>query len=364
MCRAARAVLTDAAVSLRNRATVSASKIPPTAGGLIASLYARGLLDYLRAHGVDPETIYAPERVAQFEAARGHEEIPLAEWIAMFELAIATTGDPALPLKAGASLHVRHLGVLGHVLMNCETLAEVAAQLARYIRLLGQIGQPVLTVDGERAHLLWNWPYDSPPVDSVAQFMLGARAMFMRWLADRPDLRYDARLHFAEPADVSAYAQVFGGRLAFGQPLTEMIFPASYLQLPVASADEDLRRQVEARAESLLRKLSGEPPLLRELKTVLTRNLANGRVALADSAAALGLAPRTLQRRLEALGQPYQRVLDAVRRAAAENLLRDPHVSLTQIAFLLGYTEQSTFHNAFRRWTGASPGVWRRRERG
>jgi AraC-like DNA-binding protein len=54
-------------------------------------------------------------------------------------------------------------------------------------------------------------------------------------------------------------------------------------------------------------------------------------------------------------------VLDEVRRHAAENLLRDPHVSLTQIAFLLGYTEQSTFHNAFRRWTQVSPGVYRKR---
>src|SRR3546814_11840424 len=112
----------------------------------------------------------------------------------------------------------------------------------------------------------------------------------------------------------------------------------------------------------MLSRLPVEPELLRVLKAVLSRNLANGRVALADSASALELTPRTLQRRLDAFGQSYQRVLDAVRRHAAENLLRDPHVSLTQIAFLLGYTEQSTFHNAFRRWTQLSPGVYRKRE--
>lgn len=338
----------------------SDKKIPPP-GGVIASLYARGLLDYLRTRGVDPDLLYGPARVTQLDAGRGHEEIPLAEWIAMFDLAIAHCDDPSLPLKAGASLHIRHLGVLGHVLMNCETLGEVAAQLARYIRLLGQIGQPEVTVKGEHAHLLWRWPYDTPASPSVAQFMLGARAMFMRWLSDRSDLRYDAHLHFSRPADISAYEQVFGGTLKFGQPDSQMIFPTAYMQLPVANADDDLRRQVEARAQSMLQRLSGEPELLRELKTVLSRNLANGRVALNDSAEALGLTPRTLQRRLDAFDQSYQRVLDEVRRHAAENLLRDPHVSLTQIAFLLGYTEQSTFHNAFRRWTQVSPGVYRKR---
>src|SRR3546814_1626411 len=100
-------------------------------GGVIASLYARGLIDYLRTRGVDPDLLYGPARVTQLDAGRGHEEIPLTEWIAMFDLAIAHCDDPALPLKAGASLHVRHLGVLGHVLMNCQTLGEVAEQLAR-----------------------------------------------------------------------------------------------------------------------------------------------------------------------------------------------------------------------------------------
>lgn len=331
-------------------------------GGVIASLYARGLLDYLRSCGVDPVSLYPEARVRQLEAARGHEEIPLTEWIGMFERAIDALGEPDLPLKAGASLHVRHLGVLGHVLMNCATLGEVAQQLARYIRLLGQIGQPQLTLENGRAHLLWIWPHATPASGSVAQFMLGARSMFMRWLSDRPDLRYDAHFHFPAPPDTSAFERVFGGALYFDQPHSKMVFPAAYMDLPVATADEDLRLQVEARAQSLLRRLEGEPPLLTELKGVLARNLANGRVSLEEAANALETSTRTLQRRLADLGRPFQSVLDEVRLHAAENLLRDPGVSLTQIAFLLGYTEQSTFHNAFRRWTGESPGGYRRRQ--
>src|SRR3546814_9197469 len=116
-------------------------------------------------------------RISDWSSDVCSSDLPLTEWIAMFDLAIAHCDDPALPLKAGASLHVRHLGVLGHVLMNCQTLGEVAEQLARYIRLLGQIGRPEVTVKGDRVHLLWCWPYDSLAAPCIAQFMLGARAM-------------------------------------------------------------------------------------------------------------------------------------------------------------------------------------------
>src|SRR3546814_5511890 len=110
----------------------------------------------------------------------------------------------------------------------CHTLSlhDALPIVARYIRLLGQIGRPEVTVKGDRVHLLWCWPYDSLAAPCIAQFMLGARAMFMRWLSDRADLRYDAHLHFPRPADVSAYEQVFGGTLRFSQPDSKMIFPA------------------------------------------------------------------------------------------------------------------------------------------
>lgn len=353
-------VLTNAADLLGNHAKVSQNR-HITNSGVIAALYARGLLDHLRTRGVDPCQLYPPERVAHFESVGGHIEIPLAEWIAMFHTAIEALDEPDLPLLAGGSLHLRHLGVLGHVLMNCATLEEVYSQLARYIRLLGQIGQPELTLCGDEAHLLWRWPFDSPPEDAVAQFMLGARAMFMRWLTNRPDLQFDGYFHYPQPRDLRGHQRIFGGELHFDQPVSKMVFSNRYLQLQVVSADEELRHQVETQAQSLLTRLSGEPEWLRELRSHLALNLANGRVSLQHAATASKTSGRTLQRRLSERGLSFQSVLDEVRRARAEALLRDSTISLTQIAFLLGYTEQSTFHNAFQRWAHCSPGSYRRR---
>ncbi|MEQ1440628.1 AraC family transcriptional regulator ligand-binding domain-containing protein [Fontimonas sp. SYSU GA230001] len=331
--------------------------------GTISTLYARGLLDYLRERGVDTATLYPAARVHTIEGAYGHEEITIAEWIAMFGPAIAALNEPVLPLLVGASLRLHHLGVLGQVLTGCKTLCEAAAQLRRYIRLLGEIGEPELLVENGQAHMFWTAPPGLPAGSDalIVQHMLGARTSFIRWLVNRPDLRLDAHFHFPRPADLRAYERVFGGELCFSQPRSKLVFPTAWLDLPIGAADEEMRRQIETRAQLLLSNLDGEAPLMVEVKRVLAHNLAAGRVSLEETAKALRVSTRTLQRRLGELDRSFHSVLDEVRRGAAEALLRDPGVPLKEIAFSLGFSDQNGFLIAFRRWTGDSPSSWRHR---
>lgn len=335
---------------------------PPSAQAQIAAFYARGLVDYLRLRGVDASTLLPEVPMARPEAMAISPEVSLTGWARLLDAAAVALGEPDFPAKAGESLQVHHLGALGQVLMHCATLEEVYRQLARYIRLLGQIGQPVLTIRGAEAHLLWQWPYAGPAPQSVALFMLAARVRFMRWLSGRHDLNVDACFHGAAPATVEGFTRVFGGKVEFGAAESKLIFPASYLALPVVVADDDFRPDASEYAETQPGTLA-TPPLLREIKSVLMRRLSSGRVHLCETAMSLHLSTRTLQRKLSELGLHYQEVLDQARAESAEQLLRDPTIPLSQIAFLLGYSEQSTFQTAYRRWRGVSPGRSRREQR-
>jgi AraC-like DNA-binding protein len=98
-----------------------------------------------------------------------------------------------------------------------------------------------------------------------------------------------------------------------------------------------------------------------QVRAAVIRNLAHDRVRLASIAAGLGLSPRTLQRKLHEAGASFQQVLDAARHALAQDYLRQRGLSLADIAFLLGYQEQSAFTHAFREWSGMNPGAWRER---
>lgn len=104
-----------------------------------------------------------------------------------------------------------------------------------------------------------------------------------------------------------------------------------------------------------------DPCLIEAVRRVLSAIEGDGDASLDSVAQAVNLSPRTLQRHLRAMGTTLRREHDRVRLSKAEILLADPHYSLMEIAFLLGFSEQSTFHRAFRRWSGMSPYMFRQR---
>lgn len=328
----------------------------PHKNAKIAALYAQGLVDYLRTRDIDAATLLPSADFESNDGTNHQGETSLAQWIQLLDTASEVLNEPELPAVAGANLQPRHLGALGHVLMSCTDLQDAYTQLSRYIRLLGQIGQPELVVSDSTAHLIWHWPYPTPAPQSVALFMLAARVRFMRWLTDHHELKVDARFAGAAPGPLEDFERIFGGNIRFGCDDNELIFPASFLSLKIVTADVEFLRQAQERAQSLLQGLDEEPRLIRQIKRVLMSRLASGRLAIDDTAAALHMSSRTLQRRLKQQQMKYQTVLDQVRAECVASLIRDPAIPLAEIAFLLGYQDQSTFQTAYKRWFETSPG--------
>lgn len=326
---------------------------------VVSAAYASALLDYLRVQGLDPDALYTRSPLPSFEQLLARGQLSLGEWMRMFEIAAEALDDPDLALKAGAQINIRHMGVLGQVLMNCSHVADAAAQLSRYIRLLGEFGQPQVEIHGTEAHLIWTWPYDCAPPVALVQFMQAARATLTRWLTSRPDIRGDAHFFFPAPADTRVYERLFGGALHFNAPVNKIVVEARYLQAPIVLADESWRRRAEREARVVLQRLAGETELSQQLRKLLLDRLELGRACLDEAARELGLHPRALQRRLDAEGTSFRSLLDEVRLIRARQHLQDPRLRLAEVAFLLGYSEQSAFQYAFKQWTGKTPGEYR-----
>jgi AraC-like DNA-binding protein len=159
----------------------------------------------------------------------------------------------------------------------------------------------------------------------------------------------------------------WGWRRQFGRRAHLACFDAALLAMPVPNADAGMYPVLQQHAERLLQERNAREDererhgIVAEVRAAVIRNLANDRVRLAGIAAELGLSPRTLQRKLADAGASFQQVLDAARHALAQDYLRQRGLSLADIAFLLGYQEQSAFTHAFREWSGMNPGAWRER---
>ncbi|MCX9158208.1 AraC family transcriptional regulator [Niveibacterium sp. 24ML] len=183
---------------------------------------------------------------------------------------------------------------------------------------------------------------------------------FANWLAHARMPLQEVRSANAqpEPQMLPPYEQSFGAPVRFNAPQNCARFPSAILDLPAPNADVSLFPALERHAEQLLaarERESHQAAILNTVRRQIVALLAHGNARLAEVAAGLDCTPRTLQRKLAEAGTHYQAVLDATRRELAEQYLREPGLTMSEVAFLLGYREQSSFNHAFRDRYGTTP---------
>jgi AraC-like DNA-binding protein len=178
----------------------------------------------------------------------------------------------------------------------------------------------------------------------------------------RPDLQVErVELRQPEPPASARYGEVFRAPVCFGAAADRLCFTHHEWTSPTETADAALARLMEEHARILARRIPQETTGFRAevQKTIASAPAAGG--SAANVARALHVSVRTLQRKLVEAGTTFREMSETVRGQLAEGYLADPKVSIAEVAFLLGFSDQSSFNRAFRRWTGDSPGRWRRR---
>lgn len=325
--------------------------------------YVIAVIEYLEQHGRDPVSLFGPElmsKIIRHESAR----VSVEQWKAILQTACRCLNDPAFPLKLAATIKPRHLGILGYLLMSCDTLASAAFTLQQYERLVDDVNEVKFNVDGRNANAAWIPTMPNPPVEFI-MLSMSLWAHYARWLTETPELVCDAKFSFPKPSEqkvASCFDNIFGGRVDFEQDINSLSFPVRYLKLQIAQRDSHVHQSLKKRADLDLRQTASRSnEFVAQLEVVIADNLESGDISLVDMAKAMKISPRTLQNRLELLGVTYRQVLDRVRMRQAQLHLSDPAMSLLDVTVLLGFTQQSAFQHAFKRWTGASPGSYRRR---
>lgn len=334
----------------------------PTFEGTVRIGYVRALLDYLTHHGFDIGQVAGSDLLTELEASSLNQRLSLRHWIDLLNRAITVTADPDLPLRVAEELTPRHWGVFAYAAMTCETLAQVVTVLERYERLIDEANDSRLVLEDGCAALQW-LPRIERPAPALMQLSVTSWVVFARRYTGRTDLPADVDFTFAAPTDTSTYQRLFGGRIRFGQPVTQLHVPLEYLALPITHHDADTHRLLLSQAQCQIAALDAERSVATQARQAIIRHLSSGTVTLERLAEVLQMAPRTLQYQLEQDGTHFRQLLDEVRRELACAYLADPDMALVDVAFLLGYAEQSPFNKAFKRWTGETPGEYRRRLR-
>ncbi|MBL8948045.1 MAG: AraC family transcriptional regulator ligand-binding domain-containing protein [Myxococcales bacterium] len=266
-------------------------------------------------------------------------------------------------LVAAASTHtLASLGVVGLACKTVATLGEALACHARFGHLTNRTASYSAAPAGDHLELVER-RVGPPRLGSllVSDYaMLIAAHLLRESTPDRPRvLAMHSRRARIDDDERRCYEAFVGAPVRTGAELAALWLEPDLLACPVPSADPELARYFTAILERAAGFGADEDPLLRRVRLAIRDALVHGSVDAATIARTLGLGARTLQRRLGELGTRYADVLESTRRALAEGYLRDPSLGLAEIAWLLGYDEQTSFFRAFRRWHGRTPGEYR-----
>jgi AraC-like DNA-binding protein len=162
------------------------------------------------------------------------------------------------------------------------------------------------------------------------------------------------------PRQTSEHLRVFGAPVSFAAPTNALVFDPEFVERQVPSADERLYPIMRRYLEQVLQEMPRETDELASVRRAVGEIMREGDPKLADVARKIALSPRTLQRRLKEQSLDFKGLVDDTRRRFSLNYLKDPQHTLTEIAYLLGYSEVSAFNRAFKRWTGTTPVSYRR----
>jgi AraC-like DNA-binding protein len=341
--------------------------MPPTnalAPARVTGSYLQPLLETAATRGVDAQALARAAGLA-VPLDPLPESLAARDYIALLALGAELTGDPHFGLHVGERVRLGTYSVYGLILLACANFAQALEQTQRYEQLAHDLGRSQLGIEDGTGLACYTWTSHFPDASRhLAESVFAGIRTFGSWLAGRPLAPRRLAFAHAGDADPAEYERVLGMRPAFGAPANVACFDASLLAMPVPNADAGMYPVLQQHAERLLRDREDARErhgIVAQVRACVIRNLALDRVRLSSIAAELALSPRTLQRKLSEAGASFQQVLDGARYALAQDYLRKPGLSLADIAFLLGYQEQSAFTHAFREWSGTNPGAWRER---
>jgi len=244
-------------------------------------------------------------------------------------------------------------------MMSSSTLLDALDRQRRYQDLVGKVGRSELICEGDMATLQWDSPLAQRSrhagEEHLASWMSFARAML-----GTGKRAFTASFVHAQPADISEHERIFDCELLFEQPCTAVSFPREYLSISLREKNPGLQQLLDSHAEQLLQQLAPtDDHAIDQVRKVISDFLIEGTPTIEQVAETLDTAPRSLQRKLSAAGWSYKELLDEVRKKLAIEYMRDGQLSILDIAYALGFSEQSPFQRAFKRWTGQTPGQYR-----
>ncbi|CAD5109766.1 AraC family transcriptional regulator [Zestomonas carbonaria] len=334
--------------------------------GDLSVAFIDSLADAVRNHGQDPTPLLEQYGLDAARRAEPRARLSIPRYMRLGHAAIQLTGDPALGLQMGALGSLNRLGLAGVTAQQAPTVREAARILTRFEPLYAQNyrGQSSFVEDNRGAWLRF---YSISPYNAYNRFVVDA--VLASWACQLKrlcggGLRLErVMIEFPDPGYGERYGELFDCPVEFGAPTNQLRFDQANLALRNPEHSPGTWRHLLEICERELEQLTRTRSLRERIVHLLGPLLLGREPDLEEVASRLQMPTWTLRRKLAEEGTQFRSILNDTRRDLAMAYIRDTELTFGEIAYLLGFASAEAFQRAFKRWSGQTPGEYRREQR-
>jgi AraC-like DNA-binding protein len=338
----------------------------------ISAGYPKALLDFAVSKGADRETLIDRSGIAPSDLSDQDNRIPLDQYMALLYAGIELCREPALSLLFGEAVRIQDISIVG-LMGGIDSVESGRRQVNRYLPLAldaddggNADASEFVRENGDVGFRFTGEIYVDYPLlleSGLARGICGAREM----LASMPgfaNVTFPKAIHFThkEPGYRAEYDRIFGVPLFFGSHMNAIMIDEALLNIKLPQTNPYLSQILTTHADELLKNLENSKSIRGRVESLLLPILHTGEASMDTIAGKLGVSRQTLFRKLKAEGVTFEKVLDELRHQLALRYLREKKISVTETAYLVGFSDPAAFSRAFKRWTGSGPRTMRIKE--
>lgn len=322
-----------------------------------AHLYVK-MLNCAIAEGMDEEDFR--DWTTSLEEAKKVDVISAEEFLTAHELLDDELG-PGFGVRVGQQMLIEDYGVLGLSWRTCSRVGEIFERSERYFKLLSNTFVWQIQEDGNLSHIILNREAHRRGMELSTEASLSATVVVLQAMSEQNITPIQVSFKHKPPNDLNSFNMAFNCPILFNQPQYAISYKTEDLNVRTAKADASINtyllQQVDEKTKGI--KIPGSK-LVRDVESLIKDALPTGIPSIHHIADLTAMSNRTLTRRLSEAGITYRDLIKKTQETIAKDMLRNTNQSIGEIAFLTGFSDQSAFNRAFKKWTGFTPSEFRK----
>lgn len=295
-----------------------------------------------------------------FEDAKKIEVISAEEFLTAHELLDDRLG-PGFGVRVGQQMRIEDYGVLGLSWRTCSRVGEIFERSERYFKLLSNTFDWQIKNEGNVSHVILNREANRRGMELSTEASLSATVVVLQAMSEKDIFPVQVCFKHNPPNSIESHKHAFKCQILFNQPQYSISYKTEDLNLRTAKADASINsyllQQVDEKTKGI--KIPGSK-FVRDVESLIKDALPTGIPSIHHIADLTAMSNRTLTRRLSEAGVSYRDLIKKTQETIAKDMLRNSEQSIGEIAFLTGFSEQSAFNRAFKKWTDHTPSEFRK----